>query len=297
MSSMKKGKKRAKMGPWPRLQKFWDIRAACNFIGGGTGSGLLIIAALSIVMGQVLIAPVIAGVISICFGLMMVFLEIGRPWRSINMFFHPQTSWMTREGIVVMPLFLCAALVVYYADQLLVSSFAGFMGFFALVFLYCQVRILHAARGIPAWNHPSLKPYIFTTGLTEATGIALCLPELNSSKELMLVLAVLLIVRLLLWINYTKQLELDGAPEASCNVFEAVLHKLILSQLFAVGFLVVAWYKELLLFSVMAGLIAAFSGWTIKAIIVTRAAQTRGFSIPRTPVRGQGKSRILGRQR
>ena len=29
-------------GPWPRLQRAWDMRAACNFIGGGTGTGLLL---------------------------------------------------------------------------------------------------------------------------------------------------------------------------------------------------------------------------------------------------------------
>ncbi|MBZ0216609.1 MAG: 4Fe-4S binding protein, partial [Fimbriimonadaceae bacterium] len=35
--------------PW--LQKHWDWRAACNFIGGGTGAGLLLIAMLANVAG------------------------------------------------------------------------------------------------------------------------------------------------------------------------------------------------------------------------------------------------------
>ena len=45
-----------KRGPIPRLQSFWDARAACNFIGGGTGTGLIIVAALCGVLGQPVLA-------------------------------------------------------------------------------------------------------------------------------------------------------------------------------------------------------------------------------------------------
>jgi len=294
---MKQGKKRTKMGPWPRLQKFWDIRAACNFIGGGTGSSLLMIAALYALLDQTNLTPIIAGVICISFGLLMVFWEIGRPWRSINMFFHPQTSWMTREGILVMPLFLCAGFLVVYTDHQLARTIAVLMGIFAVVFLYCQVRILHAAKGIPAWHHPNLKPYIFSSGLTEALGIAVCLPGLMTESPLMIALGVMLLLRLIFWQAYTKNLERDGAPEVSCAVFEAIQMKLVLSHVLSLVFLMIAWFTNMVLFSILAGVLAATTGWYVKVIIVTRAAQTRGFAIPRTPVRGQGQSRLLGRQR
>jgi len=297
IDAMKKGKKRAKMGPWPRLQKFWDIRAAGNFIGGGTGSGLLMIAAIFILIGKISIAAIIVGAISVSLGLLMVFLEIGRPWRSINMFFHPQTSWMTREGIVVMPLFLTAGLAVFYAGQPINITIAIFMGFFALVFLYCQVRILHAAKGIPAWRHPCLRPYIFSTGITEALGVAVCIPGLMTEQGLWIALTIALTIRFLFWKNYLKNLERDGAPEASCAVFEEINPKVQLAHIIAIVLLVAAWLTQMPILAVPAGLIATATGWTIKAIIVTKAAQTRGFAIPRTPVRGQGKSRVLGRQR
>ncbi|MBE9539482.1 MAG: phenylacetyl-CoA:acceptor oxidoreductase, partial [Proteobacteria bacterium] len=75
-----------KRGPHPRLQSFWDARAACNFIGGGTGTGVIIVAAFFALLGQpVLVLPVI-GLAAVSFGLFMVFLEIGRPWRSMNLF-------------------------------------------------------------------------------------------------------------------------------------------------------------------------------------------------------------------
>ena len=61
-----------------------------------------------VVLGAILAATVNPGFIwlsaFIGAGLTCVWLEIGRPLRAINVFFHPQTSWMTREGIVAVPI-------------------------------------------------------------------------------------------------------------------------------------------------------------------------------------------------
>ncbi len=297
MSAMKRGGKRRKMGPWPRLQKFWDIRAACNFIGGGTGSGLLFIAAVLVFLDKFNPLIIITGFSLISFGFLMVFWEIGKPWRSINMFFHPQTSWMTREGIMVIPLLLSAGFLVLNSSELMMSIIAGFMGLFALIFLYCQVRILHAARGIPSWCHPALKPFIFTTGLAEATGIAVCLPGLGTVKGLWGVLLILLLSRLIFWNSYTKSLNNEGAPEASCSVFDSIHLKVLLSHITAIALILVAGFTNTSILVIIAGSIATITGWYIKVVIVTRAAQTRGFAIPRTPIRGKGKSRLLGIRR
>ena len=297
MSAMKKGGKKPKMGPWPRLQKFWDIRAALNFIGGGTGSGLLIIATVFILLGQTNITAIVAGAISISFGLFMVFLEIGKPWRSFNVFFHPQTSWMTREGIVVMPLFLCVALVIFYAGDPISKVASLLMSLFAMVFLYCQVRMINAAKGIPSWSHTDLKPFIFSSGLTEALGIAVCLPGLNTEKGLWLALTIMLLIRLTFWIVYTRNLNRDRAPEVTCAIFASLYIKVLTAHILAIVLLIAAWMTGMLVFSLLAGLLAATTGWYLKAIIIIRAAQTRGFSIPRTPVRGQGKSKLLESQR
>ncbi|MCP4272579.1 MAG: phenylacetyl-CoA:acceptor oxidoreductase [Gammaproteobacteria bacterium] len=297
MSAMKRGGKRRKMGPWPRLQKFWDIRAACNFIGGGTGSGLLFIAAVLVFLDKFNPLIIITGFSLISFGFLMVFWEIGKPWRSINMFFHPQTSWMTREGIMVIPLLLSAGFLVLNSSELMMSIIAGFMGLFALIFLYCQVRILHAARGIPSWCHPALKPFIFSTGLAEATGIAVCLPGLSNEKGLWGVLLILLLSRLIFWNSYTKSLNNEGAPEASCNVLDSIHLKVLLSHIAAIALILAAGFTNTSILTIIAGFIATTTGWYIKVVIVTRAAQTRGFAIPRTPIRGKGKSRLLGIRR
>ncbi len=47
----------------------------------------------------------------------------------------------------------------------------------ALVFVYCQGRMLQAARGIPAWREPLLVPLIVVTGLAEGAGSSSCSPR------------------------------------------------------------------------------------------------------------------------
>ena len=82
--------------PW--LQRSWDSRAACNFIGGGSGAGLLVAATAAKFAGWPYFPAGMLAIALICFGLSMVWLEIGRPFRAVNVFFHPQTSWMSSRG-------------------------------------------------------------------------------------------------------------------------------------------------------------------------------------------------------
>ena len=94
--------------PWHQTN--WDWRAAGNFIGGGTGTGLLFFATLAAGSADAYRIMALVALAFVGGGLTCVWLEIGRPLRAINVFFHPQTSWMTREGIVAVPLFLTCLL-------------------------------------------------------------------------------------------------------------------------------------------------------------------------------------------
>ena len=47
----------------------------------------------------------------------------------------------------------------------------------AAIFVYCQGRMLQAAKGIPAWREPLLVPLIVATGLAEGGGLLLLLAE------------------------------------------------------------------------------------------------------------------------
>ena len=70
-----------------RLQSFWDARAACNFIGGGSGSSLLVWAALGLLAGLPYVPAALLGLSLVAFGLLMVWFEIeNRGGRSICSF-------------------------------------------------------------------------------------------------------------------------------------------------------------------------------------------------------------------
>lgn len=141
-------------GAASRLQRFWDLRAACNFIGGGTGCGLLLWAALGLIAGLPYFPAAGTGLVFVAAGLFMVWLEIGKPWRAFNLFFRPQTSWMTREGIVALPLFAAGAIAVLFdADVRLALNLpspvipATLTALLGLTFLYCQLRLMRSAQG------------------------------------------------------------------------------------------------------------------------------------------------------
>ena len=123
-------------------------------------------AALAGAQGTALAALMLAGLALVGAGLFCVSLELGRPLRALNVFRNPWTSWMGREAWTSMLLFP-AGLAAAWG----VPGFAWVAAAFALVFVYCQARLLQAAKGIPAWREPLLVPLLVTTGLVEGGGL------------------------------------------------------------------------------------------------------------------------------
>ena len=78
----------------------------------------------------------------------------------------------------------------------------------ALAFLFCQGRILHAAKGIPAWREPWVTPLILTTGLAEGAGLLLAASVWFSSvaATTMTLFAGLALARVLVWRGYRARL-------------------------------------------------------------------------------------------
>ena len=275
--------------PWHQTN--WDWRAAGNFIGGGTGTGLLIFATLA--AGSVDNYRIMALVALACIGvgLTCVWAEIGRPFRAINVYFHPQTSWMTREAIVAAPLFLCALAAVWFGGGLFVGT-AALLG---VLFLYCQGRILHAAKGIPAWREPKIVSLILATGFVEGAGLATMLAALlpgAGPRWLAAVLLGALILRRLAWTVYFKALEKNGLPKKAMEVLRPFGAKFeMLGQLAPEILIVIGIFYGAVLpgLTFVAGLVALAAGWWLKYTIVARAAYNQGYALPVLPVRGQGE--------
>lgn len=286
--------KPAKFGSY--LQPNWDWRAAGNFMFGGTGSALMLLTAMASFPDA---PPLPLGLTALAFtglGLFLVWLEIGRPWRFLNVFKHPQTSWMTREASVAVLLF-ATALAGVALGQGIITGIAGVLGF---LFLYCQARILGAAKGIPTWREPALRPFIIVTGLTEGAAILLLVAfALGAVHDWqILLLAVLLAARTLAWTRYGAALRASQAPAAAQERLRAagVPFTWIANRL-ALVLLVIPLLVSARWLVPVGALLALVGGWYIKFVLVARAAYVQGYGLgklkrgrptPRKPVRRQG---------
>jgi phenylacetyl-CoA:acceptor oxidoreductase subunit 2 len=275
----------ATFGPKPWQQTFWDWRAAGNFVCGGAGAGLVAFAVLSGIESTRYAAALLGGLALIGLGLLCVWLEIGRPWRALHVFFNPRTSWMTRESLVA------AALLPLGLASLVAPGVKGLVLLLALAFVYCQSRILQAAKGIPAWREPLLVPLVFTSGLAEGGGLWLLTGPLPAGRGLLLLFGALVVGRAWIWFTYRRRLQSTAAPaalaalDASGRALQVAgtWPALVAVLLVAGGVLGGAFGAGLL---ALAGALAAFAGAHFKATLITRAGFNQGFALTHLPVRG-----------
>jgi phenylacetyl-CoA:acceptor oxidoreductase subunit 2 len=273
-------------GPNPWHQTNWDWRAAANFMGGGAGAGLIAFAALFGAPAWVSLA----GAALVGLGLLAVWFEIGRPLRAINVLKNPNTSWMTREAMVA-PFVFAAAAAPWFGVPL---GAAGAVP--ALAYLYCQGRILNAARGIPAWREPLVVPLVIATGLAEGGGLWLLFGASAGAAPLApwLGFALALIARLALWPAWRRRLA--SAPRALVAIDAAGRWFKAATLLPLAAALVAAMAPPpsgaaLLALQGAAGALAFAGGLWFKFTLVTRGAYNQGFAIVHLPVRGVRRSR------
>ncbi|MCC7326505.1 MAG: hypothetical protein IT521_06850 [Burkholderiales bacterium] len=272
-------------GPDPWQQKSWDARAAANFIFGGMGSGLIVFAVLSGAAGAPLPVLLLAGLALVGFGLFSVALEIGRPLRALNVFRNPRTSWMAREAwtaLALVPATLAAAAGVPGCDGLALVL--------AFVFVYCQARMLLAAKGIPAWREPLLLPLLIMTGMAEGGGMLLIANwQASVGGALVVLFAACVLARGLLWIAYRRRANAALAPRAAAALDRAgrvllLAGTLLPALLVAAGAL--SGVGSVPLLQALAGVAAAAAGAYFKYTLVIHAGFNQGFALPRFPVRG-----------
>lgn len=269
----------------PTLQRYWDWRAAGNFICGGTGTGLVIATALAWAAGASSWFSLFVGLGFVGLGLLFVWLEIGRPWRAINVFLHPHTSWMTREALLGPPLMAAGAAALF-----LDFRFVALAALFAAGYLFCQARMLHASRGIPAWCQKELPLLIIATGLAEGTGLYLVIAE---TSTLMIVAALAAgMFREIMRELYRRGLIRSKAPARTLAWFsrpaENALSAGRLAGIILMMLALAGWPM-----AALGGLLAVVTGWGLKFMLITQAAFHRGPILPCTPVRGRESSQVV----
>jgi phenylacetyl-CoA:acceptor oxidoreductase 26-kDa subunit len=272
----------ANYGPKPWMQAHWDLRAATNFILGGTGTGLLLAAALA--APPAWRWPLAAGMALIGAGLGAVWLEIGRKLRAINVLFNARTSWMTREAYVAVVVFALGLAALALGRVALAQAAA----LAALGFVYCQGRILLAAKGIPAWRTRGVVALVVATALAEGGGlfVAAAVWVLGAPPTPWLVaFALVLLARVAAWSRYRTRLG-SGAAGAALEASGRILVYAGTAAplaLLAIGLMLPGLAPGA---DFLAGLAALAAGWRLKFVLVRRAAYNQGFSLPQLPVRG-----------
>ena len=278
-------------GPNPWQQVSWDWRAAGNFIGGGAGTGLLVASALfaapDAATAWIQSWLLFAGLTLVGLGLICVWLEIGRPWRALHVFFNPRTSWMSREAFVALLLFPAGLLAMLGVDGWIWAT-----AVLALAFLYSQSRMLPAARGIPAWRPTLITPLIGVTGLCEGCGVFLILGFFhgNVTSSVIILFAVLTLARIVIWTLYRGTVDATLAPRARAALNRAGRWLLTVGTIAPVVLLgVSAGLPSGAAQSVLAAIAGActvFAGAYVKYTLVTRASFNQGFALVKIPVRG-----------
>jgi phenylacetyl-CoA:acceptor oxidoreductase 26-kDa subunit len=248
-----------------RPQRHWDARAALNFMLGGSGAGLMV-AALAI--DPVSPWPLALALGLVGAGLTAVWLEIGRKARALHVFFNPFTSWMTRESFAALLLFPLAL------GSMLSLRFVPAAALAALVFLWCQARILRASRGIPAWRVREVVPLVISTGLAEGAGLALFF----SHEGLVLMwFALAVTARALAWVRYRAAVKSAALEFTGKNLLRIGTAGALACALAGAYFAPLAW---------AAAVAALATGWGLKFVLVTRASAYAGYGLPHLPVRG-----------
>ncbi|MCP5094792.1 MAG: dimethyl sulfoxide reductase anchor subunit [Chloroflexi bacterium] len=275
----------------PSHQKPWDWRASIQFICGGTGTGLLLFTALvALQIDSWLQRTGYLALVFLGIGLLSVFIKLGRRWRAMFVILNPRTSWMTREALLALPLFVLAGVGVLFTLPLVVLI-AAVLG---LGFLFAQAKMLESARGIPAWRTPLIVPLIVVTGLVEGGSIFVIATAVFDTVGLWMpiTLLVLLALRLWIWQTYFKTLTTPGgAPIGTVTVLTDSRNTIIWVGhvaplvLLAMGLVVPGGTAVL---GALAGVAAIFGGWTMKFTIIARAAFNQGFALKHTPARTPG---------
>jgi phenylacetyl-CoA:acceptor oxidoreductase subunit 2 len=214
--------------------------------------------------------PVALALLLVAAGLAAVWHETGRRLRALNVFLNPFTSWMTRESYAAVAFFALGASALAAPRPALLAA----AGAAALVFLWCQARILHAAKGIPAWRAPQVVALIVFTGLAEGAGLLLLFSAANAALGLF---ALAVVARALAWSRYRAAVRSEMLEPAGKALLQIGT---VAALLLAVAAVLVAEVAPL------AGAAALVTGWRLKFVLVTRAAFNQGYALPHLPVRG-----------
>jgi phenylacetyl-CoA:acceptor oxidoreductase subunit 2 len=175
---------------------------------------------------------------------------------------------MSRESFAVLLLFPVGIGAVFLPRLAPLAALA------AALFLYCQVRMLQGAKGIPAWRSRATVPLMLATAIAEGVGLAVFFSD---DVEALGLFAFAVIARAAAWRHYSRAAPNAALQAAGRRLLELGTAVPLALAVAGIWFAPAAW---------LAGLLALAGGWQLKLALVTRASQKQEFTLPRLPVRG-----------
>ncbi len=280
-----------------KLQTFWDMRAAMNFIMGGMSAGLVLIAWLVYLSGgltqSALTSINLAASAGMGLGLFCVFLKIKQKQRFLYVVLRPQSSWMTRE-IYFVGLFYPALLADFIWPQAVLHLLVALA---AAGFLWTQAMILYAAKGIPVWRVPLMPWMLIVSGLFEGIGLfliasALFPNHIEAGQVTVITGLVLAVLNAILWHNYRIKAADRGIPPLARRSLNAITPLLyVCGHAMPAGLFATVILTDIAdpLVSGLGGIAAVAGGVLWKKNVITESSYQQGFAIPMVPQRGSGK--------
>lgn len=263
-------------GSAPLRQASWDWRAAGTFTFGGAGAGLAFCAAmLAFASHEHAFAAFLLAPLLLAGGIAAVWVEQGKPKDYLRVFFHPQTSWKTREALIGALL----AVVTLVATVLSFTPVLLAVVLLAAGFLYTQGRILGDA------GDTRLVPLVLSTGVAEGAGLLVVVAMLTGSDAAHGALSLTILLAALRWPVWT--IYRDGLPAVTARAFGERNVAVVLWApivLLALG-AVLARFEGIVgligwLAALAGGLATAASGWWLKYRVLSPASASATLPAP-----------------
>jgi len=200
---------------------------------------------------------------------------------------------MYREIYAVGLLFLSIGLVFFYANKIL-DTIAALA---AVVFLYCQARILHSGKGIPSWRVSQMPLMLIASGLLEGAGLYTLISfhgndQIPATSLIPPVIILLILLNSFLWRRYLRNARTWGLGP----IDRKILHR-ITPKLYIIGYILPFLIFGIIflnlnssaLFAQIGSFLAIMGGVLWKAVVITQACHMQNFSLNKFPQRGSGK--------
>ena len=186
-----------------RPQTLWGWPAVANFVLGGLGSGLYVVAAATggLARTPALVTAAWLGPLLVLAGFGAVALEAGRPLRGVRVLARVATSWMSREGTLGLGFAALAALEFVAPSPAGRAAAAALAALFALA----QGLIPRRARAVSAWDVPVLPALFAVSAQASGLGLHALLATVageGSGRALLAAIGVAAVLAGLVWVAY-----------------------------------------------------------------------------------------------